>query len=191
MIENNIIKIRFINYISSITLTINIKGTLNIFNYQNSDIKNLDKVIINGINYTDVKDGYYSKEKNNIIELIWKKKITSCNSMFSGCSNILTMDFSNFDTSEVTDMGSMFSGCSSLKFLDLSNFNTSSVTNMMRMFYGCSSLESINLYNFDTSKVISMYSMFEECSSIKYLNLANFNTSKVNVLFQCSKAVPL
>ena len=165
LIENNIIKIRFINYISSITLTINIKGTLNIFNYQNSDIKNLDKVIINGINYTDVKDGYYSKEKNNIIELIWKKKITSCNSMFSGCS--------------------------SLKFLDLSNFNTSSVTNMMRMFYGCSSLESINLYNFDTSKVISMYSMFEECSSIKYLNLANFNTSKVNVLFQCSKAVPL
>ena len=40
-------------------------------------------------------------------------------------------------------MSSMFNGCSNLTTLDLSNFNTSSVTNMSYMFYRCSSLTSI------------------------------------------------
>jgi surface protein len=58
--------------------------------------------------------------------------------MFSGCSSLVSLDLSGFDTSSVTDMRSMFYGCSSLSSLDLSCFDTSSVTNMMCMFDGCS-----------------------------------------------------
>ena len=44
--------------------------------------------------------------------------------------NIVELDLSNFDTSQVTDMQFMFSGMSSLTTLDLSNFDTSQVTDM-------------------------------------------------------------
>ena len=39
----------------------------------------------------------------------------------------------------------MFSKCSSLKKLDFSNINTNKVTNMEYMFSECSSLEELNI----------------------------------------------
>ena len=87
-------------------------------------------------------------------------------SMFSGCSSLESIDLSNFDTSLVTDMSSMFHNCSALKSLDLSNFNTPLLTTTNFMFYNCSSLEYIDLSNFDTSSVIHMGSMFSRCIKI-------------------------
>ena len=45
----------------------------------------------------------------------------------------------------MTNMGSMFSGCSSLISLDVSNFNTSNVTEMSGMFDNCKNLTSFNV----------------------------------------------
>ena len=49
--------------------------------------------------------------------------------------NILDLDLSNFDTSNVMNMGIMFHGMSSLTSLNLSNFDTSKVTNMQWIFF--------------------------------------------------------
>ncbi len=54
----------------------------------------------------------------------------------------------------------IFSGCSSLISLDLSNFNTNKVNNMMMMFSSCSSLNSLNLSNFNTNNVNKMKNIF-------------------------------
>ena len=51
--------------------------------------------------------------------------------------NILDLDLSNFDTSNVMNMGIMFHGMSSLTSLNLSNFDTSKVTNMQWIFLAC------------------------------------------------------
>ena len=67
--------------------------------------------------------------------------------MFYGCSSLINIDLSNFNTNNVTNMNRMFFGCSSLKNIDLSNFNTNNVTHMFGMFAGCSSLNNINLSN--------------------------------------------
>ena len=93
--------------------------------------------------------------------------------------NILELDLSNFDTSQVTDMGNMFFYASSLTSLNLSSFNTSKVTNMGSMFNNASSLTSLSLSNFDTSKVVDMGAMFNNMSNLTSLNLSNFDTSKV------------
>ena len=53
----------------------------------------------------------------------------------------------------------MFEGCSSLIYLDISNFNTSQVASFNGMFSGCESLESLNLSNFDTSNAYDMEEM--------------------------------
>ena len=106
-------------------------------------------------------------------------KVTNMMGMFSECSSLISLNLSNFDTSNVVDMNSMFSGCSSLKSIDVSNFDTSNVTNMNSMFIFCSELKSIDVSNFDTSNVVDMNSMFSECSSLTSIDLSSFNTSNV------------
>ena len=67
--------------------------------------------------------------------------------MFFYCTDIISIDLSNFDTSSAIDMRYICYGCFSLISLDLSNFNTSSVTNIYSMLNGCSSLISLDLSN--------------------------------------------
>ena len=94
-------------------------------------------------------------------------------------ANILDIDVSNFNTSNVTNMYSMFSGMSKITSLDVSNFDTSKVTNMSHMFNSMHNLSSLNLSNFDTSNVKEMYNMFYDMFNLNTLNLSDFNTSKV------------
>ena len=57
--------------------------------------------------------------------------------MFSGCTNLISIDLKNFDTSSITTMKNMFHSCSKLISLYLSNFKTSSKTDKSGMFSGC------------------------------------------------------
>ena len=121
--------------------------------------------------------------------------VTNMGSMFAYCSNLTSLDVSNFDTSNVTDMMSMFQGCSSLTSLDLRNFNTSKVTNMMFMFNYCSSLTSLDLSGFNTSNVTDMDNMFSECIGLASLDLSKWDTSNVdnmNHMFKgCSNSLKI
>ena len=129
----------------------------------------------------------------NIIEIDLSEfnssQVTTMYDMFAFCISLTSINLSNLDTSKATNMNSMFSFCSSLASLDLSNFDTSKVTDMIRMFWNSSSLISLNLSNFNTLNVENMYSMFENCSSLTSLDLFNFNTSKVinmnNMFYSC------
>ena len=106
-------------------------------------------------------------------------QVKSMKWMFVCIPNLTTLNLSSFDTSKVTDMSYMFYGMSNLISLNLSNFNTSHVTNMECMFYGMSSLTSLNISNFNTSRVTNMDSMFASMSNLISLNLSNFDTSWV------------
>ena len=208
---NNII-LKQLNYDNIIKLTIKGSGDQpiisNDYNYFKSDP---DKILINEIQQDQTKIGkiaYDLTGETNNITLIWDNQIDYCSYMFQGLTNIIEIDFSDFNSSIVTQAAFMFNGCSSLtsinfkNFLtfniismyamfescisltsiDLSNFDTSSVTNMERMFYGCKSLNNLDLSKFITSKASSLAWMFDTCESLVSLNLTNFNTSLVNNL---------
>ena len=106
-------------------------------------------------------------------------EVTNMGGMFYGMSNFTTLNVSHFDTSKVTDMSLMFHGMRDLSALNLSSFNTSQVTDMHNMFYGMSNLTTLDLSNFDTSKVTNMGLMFYDMSNLTTLDLSNFDTSKV------------
>ena len=106
-------------------------------------------------------------------------EVTNMSNMFYGMSNLTTLNVSHFNTSKVTDMSLMFHDVRNLTSLNLSNFDTSKVTDMHNMFYGMSNLTTLNLSNFDTSKVTSMGLMFYGMSNVPALDLSNFDTSKV------------
>ena len=54
--------------------------------------------------------------------------------MFNECSELESLDLSNFDTSNVTDMSWMFDQCNKLKYLNLSNFSIKGKTKNMLTF---------------------------------------------------------
>ena len=106
-------------------------------------------------------------------------QVTNMSGMFYNMSNLTTLNLSSFDTSQVTNMSGMFYRMSSLTTLNLSNFDTSKVMNMSGMFQGMSNLTTLNLSNFDTSQATNMSLMFFDMRNLTTLNLSNFNTSKV------------
>ena len=92
----------------------------------------------------------------------------STSEWFKGCSNLKEIKgISNLNTEYVTNMSSMFEGCSNLTSLDLSDFKTNHVTSMYGMFYGCSSLTTIYAGDgWNTEKVTSSNYMFSSCTKL-------------------------
>ncbi len=148
-----------------------------------TEASKIKKVIIeNKIVPNDI--AYWFCYLTNLIEIsgienLDTSSVIDMSSMFSGCSNLSSIDLSGIDTSTVTDMSSMFSGCSSLSGIDLTSINTSNVIDMNHIFSGCSSLNSINLDSLNTSNVVDINGMFYNCTGLTSLDLSSFNTSNV------------
>ena len=123
--------------------------------------------------YTFPQEGKYT------IKIKFKKSLTNTNCMFIDCKKLISIDLSNFNTSNINNMSNMFYNCSSLVEFKLSNYMNNNVKNMCNMFYNCSSLKSLNLSNFTNNNVINMSYMFNNCCSLISLNLTNFYTSDV------------
>lgn len=120
----------------------------------------------------------------NLIKIDLSKLDTSnlkrTDNMFYFCEELESINFGKFDTSQVTTMDHMFFEANSLTSLDLSNFNTCKVQAMSFMFTGLKSIKSLDVSKFDTSEVISMDSMFKDIWLISSLDVSKFDTAKVN-----------
>ena len=177
-----------------------------------TDINNKIDVYVNKIKVNIIKDNKewkykFTKEGEYNFEIVFRNIINNMFEFFNKCSNLISLDFSIFDTLNIADMSYMFSFCKNLKeikginnfktknvinmyamfnecrkleHLDLSSFNTSNVLDMGMMFSFCQNIKEIKgINNFNTNKVTNMNGMFQSCSELKYLNLSNFNTSNV------------
>ena len=152
-------------------------------------------------------DGYYSPNSlhgifaflTNLIEVDFSNfdipSITDTGDMLYGCTSVKSIKFPNIETKALKDMVSMFYNCSSLVELDLSSFDTSHVTNMSFIFYGCENFNSLDISSFDTSEVIDMQCLFYLLHSIENLELSNFDTSNVIdmsfMFYQCKNLTSL
>ncbi len=94
------------------------------------------------------------------------KGVTNMQFMFNSCSNLTSIDLSNFDTSKVSDMSGMTSNCDMLDSLNLSNCNISNVVTTEGMCYKCYSLFLLDLSFVNTSTVTVMREMFLNCSNL-------------------------
>ena len=114
---------------------------------------------------------------SEVCTYINNKPIVSMSFMFYE-SEAVTLDVSNFNTSNVTNMGAMFYG-SQAPTLDVSNFNTSNVTNMSSMFSD-SQATTLDVSNFNISNVTDMSYMFSYAANLKTIYASNkFNTNNV------------
>ena len=173
-------------------IKIKIKGIGNqrlINNYYNYYIPCPNETYINETKVAENQCSLLLTNPETVIKMIFYKKLTTCEGMFYGLSNITEIDLSKFDSSSVISTYYMFYNCYSLEILNLTNFNTSKVYIMIGMFQNCRKLKSLDISNFDTSSVENMYHIFENCNLITSLDLSNFNTTLVrdlgNLFYNC------
>ena len=103
-------------------------------------------------------------------------------------TNLTSISFGNFNTSNVTDMSCMFSNCRVLTSLNLSSFDMSKVTNTDGMFLGCSGLTEIKTPKAIGSKAVNLptktgYSWVDKNNtSTKYTQINSTNVGKTLIL---------
>jgi len=100
------------------------------------------------------------------------------------------IDLTGIDIEDCYSLESTFEGCRNLIWLNISNWDTSNVESMKRMFSVCRNIKRLNLLNFSTHKVKKIEGMFEYCQKLIALNTSNFdldNTmlSSIRKMFNC------
>ena len=170
-------RLRKLDKINEITITL--KGMNTFQNIISNSIPPPDEVIINGEKKELALTNYLLPDSIINVTIRWNSVFPSCGYLFYNFDHLLSVDFSNFDSSKLNDMTSMFHGCRNLKSINFKNFDTSLVEKMYDVFYACDSLESLDLSNFNTSLVTTMANMFYNCTSLKTLDISNFETKSV------------
>lgn len=101
--------------------------------------------------------------------------------LFFKNTEIVDIDLSRFNFSNVDNMTEMFYDCTNLKNIKFGeHFTTRNVTKMMRMFCGCSNLETLNLNKFQTHKLVAVEHMFDHCPKLRYINLQTFTSENID-----------
>jgi surface protein len=135
---NKDMKLRKLTFTYDITIKISKDGNQSILSDLYTNFPN--EIIINNNTQEEKKYIYELQSGTNTIVMKWNSDLGNCNNMFNGLSNIDSIEFSNFESTNIVEMNSMFNGCSSIKSLDFSHFDTSKVAVMHSIFNGCSSL---------------------------------------------------
>ena len=148
---------------------------------------------LNKVELFSKKIKFPNKDKYKIIIKI-KDKLKDTSYMFSHCENIINLNLSYFNTSEINKMSNMFSYMNLVK-IDLPIFNSKNIETMEDMFAFCYSLKHIKLKFFNTSNVNDMRGMFRCCEQLEAVNFFSsndINVEKMNDMFDsCEKEVDL
>ena len=106
--------------------------------------------------------------------------LTTLDDMFSGCSNLTTIDLSSWKFGQVTSMRSMFGGCSNVQTIDITGIDTSQMTsdsNMKYIFNACPSLVRVrgamDLIGMNLTAPPSLGYVVTSLTTITYKNLGS------------------
>ena len=90
------------------------------------------------------------------------KTVKDISYMFSGCTTLKSIEYSNWDTNNIINMASVFNKCEGLKSLpDISKWNTSNVSIMNNLFSNFSKLIILpNISKWNTKNVTDISNIF-------------------------------
>ena len=159
----------------------------------NPEIVNIDKsqyeIEIIPFNDSDQKRGLLqhknnylftpSSNGNALVKIKFNTILTNIDFLFQYCDDLLYIDFSNFNSSEITSMSSTFLGDTNLQKVNFTSFNSSKVKTMDFLFAGCEKLIEVNTEFLNTKNIVSMSGMFIGCKSLRTVNLTNFDMSNI------------
>ena len=113
-------------------------------------------------------------------------RFKSMKKMFQGCYNLKSVDFTNFDISQVTDMSYMFSDCgftSVISVISEKKLDMTNIKNMSNMFNQCGNLRYLDLSDWTITKDCNVSGMFVGCSNLAAIKLGeNWSFNNTNCL---------
>lgn len=123
--------------------------------------------IVCPINASGFFAGFEAITKIKGVPLLYTGFTTDMSSFFSGCTEMVTFELYNFNTSQCRTFSRMFENCAAVTSLNLSSFNWKKAKNTSRMFSGCAKLTSLNLGSIDLGSIDSLAYMFYGCAAMK------------------------
>ena len=108
-------------------------------------------------------------------------KIYNIEGMFSGCTNLTSVNIHSLNFSEIKFMGYLFNECLNLNYIHFSKFNIQNALDMSHMFSSCYSLTSIDFPKVNSNNRKDMSYMFYNCINLKFFDISKFNTTIVNM----------
>ena len=148
----------------------------------NSKLSYLDLSHLNFEKLTSMNSTFFDCE--NLIDIIFPKSYTNelvyASATFWHCFSLENIDLTFLRTDKVKFMGYLFDGCHKVKQLDMAHFRTNNLIFVGGMFKNCKSLTSIDLSNFNFEKVESFGELFEGCQSLEEINLSYINAPLLN-----------
>ena len=159
-----------------ITITYGREANYNSFqNTQNYPITNLriGKTLIGPRDSFEVKNG-------TKVDILFSNELSGMPLIFKDNTDIISVDFSNFNSSEISNITDLFNGCTSLKSIDLTRFKSLQIKSLQNVFKDCKELTSVNISYISSSKIETVASCFEGCSSLKILDLSGLDLSNLN-----------
>ena len=133
----------------------------------------------------------FSKEGIYEIKIIFNKNLMTCEEMFYDCNQIIEIDCSHFNCSNVASCKSMFSHCSLLEKINFGLLDFSFCSTYESMFNNCKKLNQLDVSNFITKNSLSFKYMFYNCSNLENIDVSKFNSSKceniIGMFFNCNK----
>lgn len=109
--------------------------------------------------------------------------LESAHDLFSGCQKLSNLQgITNLVTSKMTNIYQMFYACKELVTLDLSGWDTSNINQITCLFHTCIKLTSIiGIENWNMQNVNNSGSMFYNCAGLKELDLSKWNLNLTNI----------
>ena len=154
-----------------------------------NDYRSKDDVDHFRTTYNIAKDGVIPLDPDygQDLEIHFNKAIQTLERYFDAdydhfAEYIESVDFSNFDSSEITSLAYLFNKVEKLKYVNFKNFKSSKLTTLSYMFSSCTALSSIDLSYLDTSNVNGFKGLFKGCWNLRLINITGFNFDKDNIV---------
>jgi surface protein len=162
-------------------------------NYTNILYNNFDRFYIDGVETTRTNK---LEAGEHTVRVIFKDQTYSFYNLFYGVKALVSIDFSNFDGSNVTSVANLCYNCTNLKYANLSNFQAPLVTgDSYGLFNRCTSLEEVVLDGFDLPNAETISSIFYNCKLLKSVDFRSFTSDKItsmsSVFYYCESATSI
>ena len=125
----------------------------------------------------DISYKYLSQITGKIeIRISFNIILTSMFQLFKDCRNLLEIDLSKLDSSNLKDLNSAFENCDNLEFANLTLANGDKIQSMDNSFNGCQKLKNIDLTQFAPKQNVSLENAFKNCANLNYVDLSSFHS---------------
>ena len=151
--------------------------------------EDMDRVIIepvyevNGVGCRTIvnTDTVFRKSVKHI-ELAAKGDV-DCECLFSFLPSLVTIDLTNFDTSDVVDFDWLFNECTGLEEIDVTNLVSNKARYLRKMFFNCNKLKNIKgLYSWDLKSVEDISEIFAYCESLEEIDVRKWNVNNIEFM---------